>query len=101
MTWPAILAAGTLAFGLSIDQFSITLFVIGSESTLPIMIWSRMHLTIDPSVNAVATTLLSVFLGSLVVAGVLLRIRGGGQPVEGALLEITPPRQQADEVWNG
>jgi ABC-type spermidine/putrescine transport system permease subunit II len=39
------------------------------------MMWSRMRRRIDPSVNAVATILLSVFVSSLACAGVLLRVR--------------------------
>lgn len=73
--WPTILASGVLAFALSFDEFLITLFVIGSDSTLPIMMWSRMRRRIDPSINAVATIILAVFVSSLGLAGGLLWLR--------------------------
>jgi spermidine/putrescine transport system permease protein len=73
--WPAILASGILAFALSFDEFLITLFVIGSDSTLPIMMWSRMRRRIDPSINAVATIILGVFVSSLGLAVTLLWAR--------------------------
>jgi spermidine/putrescine transport system permease protein len=73
--WPAILASGILAFALSFDEFLITLFVIGSDSTLPIMMWSRMRRRIDPAINAVATIILGVFVSSLFLAAALLSAR--------------------------
>jgi spermidine/putrescine transport system permease protein len=75
LTWTTILAGGILAFALSFDEFLITLFVIGSESTLPIMMWSRMRRRIDPSINAVATFIFSVFVASLATAGALIYLR--------------------------
>ncbi len=75
LTWPAILASGILAFALSFDEFLITLFVIGSDSTLPIMMWSRMRRRIDPSINAVASVILTVFLSSIALAAGLLWAR--------------------------
>jgi len=68
LLWPAILGAAVLAFALSFDEFLITLFVIGGDSTLPVFIWSRMRRTIDPSVNAVATGLLTIVITGAVTA---------------------------------
>jgi spermidine/putrescine transport system permease protein len=75
ITWPAIAAAGVFAFALSFDEFLITLFVVGTEATLPVTVWSRLRLQIDPSINAIATTLLGVFFVSGLLMAVLLRIR--------------------------
>ena len=80
LTWTTILAAGILAFALSFDEFLITLFVIGSDSTLPIMMWSRMRRRIDPSINAVAAIIFSVFLVSLATAGSLIWLRRSPVP---------------------
>ncbi|HSR29335.1 MAG TPA: ABC transporter permease [Anaerolineae bacterium] len=71
LIWPTIVAGGVLAFALSFDEFLITLFVIGSDSTLPIMMWSRMRRRIDPSINAVATIIFVVFVTSLALAAVM------------------------------
>ena len=48
-----------LAFALSFDEFIITFFVIGPESTLPMFIWSSLRRTVDPSINVVSTVLLA------------------------------------------
>jgi ABC-type spermidine/putrescine transport system permease subunit II len=70
-TWPVLVGATCLAFALSFDEFIITFFVIGSDSTLPLFIWSRLRRTIDPSLNVISTVLLAVTLVLWVVAFVL------------------------------
>ena len=35
-----------------------TLFVGGRDTTLPVLIWGRVQRSVDPSLNALATTLL-------------------------------------------
>jgi spermidine/putrescine transport system permease protein len=57
--WPVLVGAGCLAFALSFDEFVITFFVIGPDSTLPLYIWSGLRRTIDPSINAISTLLLA------------------------------------------
>lgn len=60
---PAILGAALVVLALSWDEFQITFFTIGDQSTLPLVIWSRARRVIDPSVNAI---------GALMIAGSLL-----------------------------
>jgi spermidine/putrescine transport system permease protein len=60
--WPVLVGATSLAFALSFDEFVITFFVIGSESTLPMYIWSGLRRTIDPAVNTVSSLLLLLTL---------------------------------------
>jgi ABC-type spermidine/putrescine transport system permease subunit II len=69
--WPVVIGAASLAFALSFDEFVITFFVIGSQSTLPLYIWSNMRRTIDPSINTISTLLLAVTLLLFVIAFVL------------------------------
>jgi spermidine/putrescine transport system permease protein len=57
--WPVLVGAACLAFALSFDEFIITFFVIGPDSTLPLYIWSSLRRTIDPSINAISTLLLA------------------------------------------
>jgi len=57
--WPVLVGAACLAFALSFDEFVITFFVIGPDSTLPLYIWSSLRRTIDPSINAISTLLLA------------------------------------------
>jgi ABC-type spermidine/putrescine transport system permease subunit II len=57
---PAIFGATVIAFAISFDEVLITNFTSGTTQTLPLFVLSRLHRTIDPSVNAVATILLLV-----------------------------------------
>jgi spermidine/putrescine transport system permease protein len=60
--WPILVGATSLAFALSFDEFIITFFVIGSDSTLPMFIWSSLRRTIDPSINVISTMLMTITL---------------------------------------
>ena len=57
--WPVLVGAGLLSFALSFDEFIITFFVIGPQSTLPMYIFSQLRRTVDPQINAIATLLLA------------------------------------------
>ena len=46
----------------------ITFFIIGPDSTLPMFMYSRMHRTVDPSINVVSTLLLAITLVFWVIA---------------------------------
>jgi spermidine/putrescine transport system permease protein len=56
---PAIVAGALFAFTLSLDEFVITLFLIGGGNTLPIYIYTQVKFGITPEVNAVATLLIA------------------------------------------
>jgi ABC-type spermidine/putrescine transport system permease subunit II len=66
--WPVLVGATALAFMLSFDEFIITFFVIGSDSTIPLFIFSSLRRTIDPSINTISTLLLALTLTLWVVA---------------------------------
>ncbi len=55
---PAIEGAMLLSVAISLDEFIVTLFTVGRDTTLPMLIWSRVQRSIDPSLNALATVLL-------------------------------------------
>jgi len=65
---PVLLAGAAMAFVISFDEFVVTFFVIGNESTLPLVIFSRLRRTIDPSINAISSLLLFVNLAFWLVA---------------------------------
>jgi ABC-type spermidine/putrescine transport system permease subunit II len=71
---PSIIGAGVVVFALSFDEFLITFFVIGGESTLPMLIWSMMRRTIDPSINAISTVLLFTSLLLVMVTSRFVRV---------------------------
>jgi spermidine/putrescine transport system permease protein len=73
--WPVLVGAACLAFALSFDEFVITFFVIGPDSTLPMYIWSSLRRTIDPSINAISSLLLA-FTMLLFVVTFLLTVWG-------------------------
>ncbi len=66
--WPILVGASCLSFALSFDEFIITFFVIGSNNTLPLVIWSRLRRTVDPSIATISTLLLAVSLTLWVIA---------------------------------
>jgi len=74
LTAPAILAGALFAFTLSLDEFIITLFLIGGHNTLPIYIYTQVRFGITPEINALATLLLA---GSLTIAGIAFVLPGG------------------------
>jgi ABC-type spermidine/putrescine transport system permease subunit II len=80
--WPVLVGAASLAFALSFDEFIITFFVIGPDSTLPMFIWSKLRRLVEPDINAISSLLLLVTLTLFVISFVFTfrsgrRRRGG------------------------
>lgn len=71
--FPAILAGFLLAFTFSFDDFIIAFFVAGSETTLPIYVFSSIRRGVTPEINAIGTMVLAVSLLILVVAQSILQ----------------------------
>jgi spermidine/putrescine transport system permease protein len=71
----AIIGAGLIAFAISLDEFIITLFTIGSGNTLSTFVWGKMRTALDPSINAIATLVLLFTIGSVGAALALSRPR--------------------------
>lgn len=69
---PSIVGAGLLAAALSLDEFVVTWFNIGSQQTLPVLVWGLMRRGIDPSINALA----SVLMVTLVILVVVSNLSG-------------------------
>jgi spermidine/putrescine transport system permease protein len=73
--FPAILAGFLMSFTFSFDDFIIAFFVAGSETTLPIYVFSSIRRGITPEVNAIGSMVLGVSLTLLIAAQFLLRAR--------------------------
>lgn len=73
MIFPAILAGFLLSFTFSFDDFIIAFFVAGSETTLPIYVFSSIRRGVTPEINAIGTMVLAVSLILLITAQILLR----------------------------
>jgi spermidine/putrescine transport system permease protein len=65
---PAVFAGALFAFTLSLDEFIITLFLIGGHNTLPIYIYTQVKFGITPEVNALASLLLAASLALIALA---------------------------------
>ena len=73
--YPAILAGFLLSFTFSFDDFIISFFVAGANTTLPIYIFASIRRGITPEVNVIGTMVLAVSLFLLMTAQFLLRRR--------------------------
>ena len=71
-----IVGAGLIAVAVSLDDFIITFFTIGSGNTIPTLVWSMVRTSLDPSINASATILIALTMGMTVLALYFSRYRG-------------------------
>ena len=71
--FPAILSGFLLSFTFSFDDFIISFFVAGANTTLPVYIFSSIRRGITPEVNAIGTMVLAVSLILLMAAQYILR----------------------------
>ena len=71
---PAIASGWLLAFTISLDDVVISSFVTGpGNTTLPILIWSKVKLGVTPDINALATITVCVVGLGVAIAGVVLQ----------------------------
>jgi len=71
---PALVSGWLLAFTLSWDDLVITSFVSGPGSTtLPQLIFSKVRLGVNPSINALATVMVLLVAVCIVVAGIWMQ----------------------------
>jgi spermidine/putrescine transport system permease protein len=71
-----IIGAALIAMAVSLDDFIVTFFAIGSGNTIPTLVWSMVRTTLDPSINASATILIALTIGATLLALWLSRYRG-------------------------
>lgn len=67
LIWPTLVSSAILAFAISFDEFVVTSFVAGTETTLPMYIWSMMRRTVTPLINAIST--LALVFSTLILVG--------------------------------
>jgi ABC-type spermidine/putrescine transport system permease subunit II len=70
---PAIMAGALISVTLSIDEFVITWFTVGSQPTLPTYIYTQVKFGVSPEVNAVATIML---VATLLIFGIASMVLG-------------------------
>jgi spermidine/putrescine transport system permease protein len=70
MLYPAIWASLMVAFAISIDDFVISAFLMGDQSsaTIPVKLYSAARLAPSPAINALASILLFASMFAIAVA---------------------------------
>jgi spermidine/putrescine transport system permease protein len=71
---PGILAAGLLAFALSVDDFVITAFNAGTTITFPLYVYGAARVGVPPQVNVMGTVIFVTAVG-LMLANVVIQRR--------------------------
>lgn len=65
---PSMIGAMLLVFAISFDEFVVTYFVIGPQSTMPMIIWSMLRRGVSPALNSISTVLLLLSFVLLILA---------------------------------
>ncbi len=77
----ALISAFFLSFTLSIDDFVISFFTAGPESTtLPIFIWSAIKKGITPEINAISTLMIVAVFTAAAISYAIQRARPVNKP---------------------
>jgi spermidine/putrescine transport system permease protein len=71
LIFPGILAAGMLAFALSIDDFVITQFTAGPDQTFPLWVYGASRIGVPPEVNVMGTIIFGVAILGIVTWSLL------------------------------
>ena len=71
LIFPGILAAGLLAFSLSIDDFVITNFVSGTSSTFPMWVYGVIRNALPAQINVIGSAIFLVAVGGVALATVI------------------------------
>ncbi len=70
---PSVIGAALLAAALSLDEFVVTFFNIGNDTSLPVLVWGLLRRGINPSINALASVVLLSLVGLVVASNILSR----------------------------
>jgi spermidine/putrescine transport system permease protein len=71
---PGLLAGALLAFTLSLDDFVITFFTSGPDTTtFPVKVYSMVRFSVTPEVNAASTILIVL---TVLLTAIALRLQG-------------------------
>ncbi len=72
---PGLIAGALLAFTLSLDDFVITFFTSGPDTTtFPVKVYSMVRFSVTPEVNAASTLLIVI---TVALTALALRLQGG------------------------
>jgi len=68
LIFPGILSGALLAFSLSIDDFIITNFTSGTESTFPIWVWASIRNNLPPQIHVIGTIVFVAAVGFVLIS---------------------------------
>ncbi len=69
---PAVIGAAPLAFLASVNEFLVTLFVIGSVgATLPIQFWKGIRIAVNPTIAAASAPFILLTVATLLLLELL------------------------------
>jgi spermidine/putrescine transport system permease protein len=77
---PGIMAAALIAFALSVDDFVITYFNAGSETTFPLFVWGAARVAVPPQINVIGSMIFLVAIALMFANIIIQRRRGAGSP---------------------
>lgn len=81
---PGLIAAALIAVATSLDEFILTFLITGTDVTLPLYIFGSLRLGVSPDVTALATLMLAVSIGFVLIAALAVFGRGrAGQALTG------------------
>ena len=86
---PGILSAALIAFALSVDDFVITYFNAGSETTFPLFVWGAARVAVPPQINVIGSMIFLVAI-VLMFANIVIQRRRGDAPLEVAIPTPAP-----------
>lgn len=81
----SIVGAALLIFTLSMDEISVSFFLIGRDNTLPLEIWGRLRRGITPEINAISSI---IFVFSLIAIVGWYRLRRVSEGAPGIVAEV-------------
>jgi spermidine/putrescine transport system permease protein len=89
MLTPAIWASLMIAFAISIDDFVITAFLMGDQSsaTIPVKLYSAARAAPSPALNALASILLFASVMAISIAILVMRRSRREEGAEGSAVE--------------
>lgn len=85
---PTLISCAILSFALSFDEFVVTAFVAGTETTLPMYIWSMMRRTVTPLINAISTLALLFSIAVIAIGFIVGRFKRASALAERASREL-------------
>jgi spermidine/putrescine transport system permease protein len=77
---PGILSAALIAFALSVDDFVITYFNAGSETTFPLFVWGAARVAVPPQINVIGSMIFLIAIVLMFSNIIIQRRRGEGSP---------------------